>query len=47
VFIGFKGKIIYLGSYFSKKEAIEARKRGEEKYFQPMVEKYNKKRGVP
>jgi hypothetical protein len=42
--IGFKGKHIHLG-YFSEDDldlAIEARKAGEEKYFKPVLEKYNK-----
>lgn len=36
--IMFNYKYIYLGRYATKEEAIEARKRGEEKYFQPLLQ---------
>jgi hypothetical protein len=35
-----RGKSIYLGSYFSRKEALAARKKGEERYFKPVIERY-------
>lgn len=33
-------KNIYLGSYNTKEEAIEARKEGEKKYFKPIIDRY-------
>lgn len=39
--IGFKNKTITLGRFDDIKDAIEARKRGEEKYFKPILEEYN------
>lgn len=41
-YIQFKGKTIMLGSYDNIKYAIQARKEAEEKYFQPILEKYGK-----
>lgn len=38
----FKRKHIYLGRYTSKEDAIVARKEAEEKYFKPILEKYNR-----
>lgn len=40
--IGFKKSKIYLGSYKKIEEAIKARKEAEEKYYKPILEKYNK-----
>lgn len=40
--ICFKKKDIYLGSYHNKQDAINARKEAEDKYFKPILEKYNK-----
>jgi len=40
--IGFKGKKIRLGYFKNKQDAINARKEAEEKYFQPILEKYGK-----
>lgn len=40
--IGFKGKNIFLGRYDNINEAILVRKQAEEKYFKPILEKYNK-----
>lgn len=39
--IGIKGKTIYLGSFDTLEEAAAARKAAEEKYFAPILEKYN------
>lgn len=39
--IGINGKTISLGTYSKLEDAIEARKRGEEKYFQPLFERTN------
>ncbi|MEG0285037.1 MAG: hypothetical protein RR494_02655 [Vagococcus sp.] len=39
--IQFKGKDVYLGIYSEKRDAINARKKAEEKYFKPILEKYN------
>ena len=36
--IGYKGKQIYLGEYSDIKDAIAARKRGEELYFKPVID---------
>lgn len=41
--IEFKGKRHYLGRYTKKEDAIKARKEAEEKYFKPILDKYNKK----
>lgn len=41
-FITFQGKHIYLGRYDTIKEASKARKLAEEKYFQPILERYGK-----
>ena len=40
--IQIKGEDIKLGRFVDKKTAIEARKKAEEKYFKPMLEKYNR-----
>jgi len=40
--IGFKKEKIYLGSYVNKADAIQARKKAEEKYFEPIMEKHKK-----
>lgn len=40
--IGFKGKLHHLGYFDNKQDAINARKEAEEKYFQPILEKYGK-----
>jgi len=42
--ISIKGKRIYLGEYEKIEDAIEARKKGEEKYFQPYLDKLEKKK---
>ena len=39
------GKHHFLGSYHSLEEAVRAREAGEEKYFQPLVEKYKNRKG--
>ena len=41
--IGFKNKKIYLGSFTSFQKAVQARKKAEEKYFKPILDKYNNK----
>lgn len=41
--IKFKGKHIYLGRYANKQDAINARLEAEEKYFKPILEKYDVK----
>ena len=41
--IKFKGKHIYLGRYADKQDAIDARLEAEEKYFKPILEKYDVK----
>lgn len=41
VYITFKGEKKHLGYYVSKQDAINARKEAEEKYFKPILEKYN------
>ena len=38
--IGFKGERIHLGYYENKQDAINARLEAEEKYFKPILEKY-------
>ena len=38
--IGFKSEVIYLGRFHNKQDAIQARKEAEEKYFQPILDKY-------
>lgn len=38
--IGFQGKNIYLGVYDKLEDAVKARKIAEEKYYKPMLEKY-------
>lgn len=40
--IFFKGKKINLGSFKNIEDAIKARKEAEEKYFKPILERYNK-----
>lgn len=40
--IVFQGRRIYLGRYANKEEAIAARKEAEEKYFKPILDKYNR-----
>lgn len=40
--INFKGKNINLGCFKDLKEAKKARKEAEEKYYKPILEKYNK-----
>lgn len=36
--IGYKGQQIFLGEYSDIRDAIKARKEGEEKYFKPVIE---------
>lgn len=43
-YIGYKGQHIYLGNYASKEEAAAARKKGEERYFLPVLEEIEKNR---
>lgn len=38
--ITFKGKTHYLGAYADKEEAVKARRRGEEEFFQPFLEEF-------
>lgn len=40
--IQFRKESIYLGRFKSKQDAINARKEAEKKYFDPIIEKYNK-----
>ena len=40
--IGFKGKRIYLGTFDNLADAIKVRREAEEKYFNPLVDKYSK-----
>jgi hypothetical protein len=40
--ISFQGKRIYLGLFDELEEAIEVRKKAEEIYFKPVIEKYKK-----
>lgn len=40
--IVFQGKHIYLGRYINKEDAIAAREEAEEKYFKPILDKYNR-----
>lgn len=42
-FIMIKGKRIHLGRYDNKQDAINARLEAEEKYFKPILEKYEKR----
>ncbi|MDB1728771.1 AP2 domain-containing protein [Enterococcus avium] len=42
--INFQGKRIYLGQFKNKQDAINARKAAEEKYFKPILEKYENKK---
>lgn len=44
--ITFKRKNIHLGRFDNKQDAIEARKRAEEKYFHPVLEKYGRDIGM-
>lgn len=39
-----KGKNINLGTFNTKEEAVQARLEGEEKYFKPIIERYNNER---
>lgn len=39
-----RGKQVYLGTYDTIKEAAEARKLGEEKYFKPIIEEFERKK---
>lgn len=41
-FIYFQNKRIHLGNFKDKNEAIQARKEAEEKYFEPILKKYEK-----
>ncbi len=41
--IEFQGKRHFLGSYYSKQDAIAARKAAEEKFFKPVLDKYKKR----
>ena len=43
-YIFFQGKQINLGRFDTKEEAIAARLEAEEKYFKPILEKYNKQK---
>lgn len=43
--IKIKGKSHYLGLFANKRDAINARKEGEEKYFKPILEKYGDPKG--
>lgn len=44
-YIFFQGKQINLGRFDTKEEAIQARLEAEEKYFKPILEKYNQTKG--
>jgi len=39
--IGLRGKVICLGTYEKKEDAVRARRVAEEKYFQPVIEEYH------
>ena len=39
-----RGKQIYLGVYDTIEDAAEARRKGEERYFNPVIEEYNRQR---
>lgn len=41
-YIGFQKRIIYLGTYKKFEDAVKARARAEEEYFEPMLNKYGK-----
>lgn len=41
--VGYKGKQIYLGEYAKKEDAVAARKKGEELYVAPIIEKSGRK----
>lgn len=41
--ITFQNKVIHLGTFSNKQDAIDARKEAEEKYFKPILEKYKQK----
>lgn len=41
VYIGFKNSLIYLGTYDTLEEAAAARLEAEDKYYKPLLEKYN------
>lgn len=41
-YITFQRKCIHLGTFTNKIDAIKARKKAEEKYFKPVLDKYNK-----
>ena len=39
--IGISGKMLFLGLYDNKEDAIKARKEAEEKYWEPIIKEYN------
>jgi hypothetical protein len=41
----FKGKVVLNRTFYTKEEAIAARLAAEEKYFKPILEKYNQTKG--
>lgn len=43
--IRIKGKVHSIGTFLTVEEAAKARKRAEEKYFQPVIEEYEKEKG--
>lgn len=45
--IKYQSKCIYLGSFAKKEDAAKARKEAEEKYFQPVLEKYGRSLDKP
>lgn len=40
-----RGKQVRLGAYDTIEEAAEARRLGEDKYFKPIIEEFERKRG--